>query len=265
MSGFDSAGQAGSSRYRPRIALTTYYQRSSWGVWDTTAALLPGSYVEAVVAAGGSPLLLPPVGTDTSLLELVDGLIVVGGADVDPGNYGAEPHALTRSQPERDEHDIALTRAALAGGLPLFAICRGAQILNVALGGTLLQHLPDVLPDADYQAAPGVYGEVSFTTTPGSLSFELLGAHASAPVYHHQALATLGEGLRVTARAADGTIEAVESCDGGWTLGVQFHPEHNQGDLRLFKGFVEAARRFRSAGSALERAAASAQEERSPA
>lgn len=261
MNGSDPAPR---TDYRPRIALTTYYQRSRWGVWDTTAALLPGSYVEAVVAAGGSPLLLPPVGTDTTILDLVDGLIVVGGADVDPANYGAEPHPRTRSQPERDEHDIALTHAAQARGLPLFAICRGAQILNVALGGTLIQHLPDVLPEAAYQPAPGVYGDVSFSTTPGSLCSDLLGAHASAPVYHHQALAIVGEGLCVTARAADGTIEAVESCDGGWTLGVQFHPEHNRDDLRLFRGFVEAARRYHTDGP-LKRATASALAERSPA
>jgi putative glutamine amidotransferase len=236
----------GEGPYRPRIALTTYYQQASWGVWDTTAVVLPGTYVQAVVAAGGSPVLLPPVGTDTSVLDLVDGLIVVGGVDVDPGSYNAQPHPATASQPDRDDHDLALTRAALAKGLPLFAICRGAQILNVALGGDLIQHLPDVLPDANYQPAPGMFGEVDFTTVPGSLSAALLGERATAPVYHHQALDTLGTGLCVTARAADGTIEAVETTSGGWALGVQFHPEQNPDDLRLFEGFVEAARNHRT-------------------
>lgn len=246
MSGSDASSAAAGQAYRPRIALTTYYQQASWGVWDATAVVLPGTYVQAVVAAGGSPVLLPPVGTDTSVLDLVDGLVVVGGVDVDPGNYNAEPHHKTASQPERDDHDLALTRAALAKGLPLFAICRGAQILNVALGGDLIQHLPDVLPEANYQPAPGVFGEVEFTTVPGSLSAELLGRRATAPVYHHQALDTLGAGLCVTARAADGTIEAVETTDGGWALGVQFHPEQNPADLRLFEGFVEAARNHRT-------------------
>ncbi|MHC6222402.1 gamma-glutamyl-gamma-aminobutyrate hydrolase family protein [Arthrobacter sp. MMS24-S77] len=229
----------------PRIALTTYLQNAKWGVWDATAAVLPGAYLEAVVAAGGTPLLLPPIGTDTSVLDLVDGLIVVGGADVDPGNYDAEPHPSTRSQPERDEHDIALTLAALEKGIPLFAICRGAQILNVALGGNLIQHVPDVLPESNYQPAPGVHGEIEFGTRPGSIIAELLGERASAPVYHHQILDRVADGLCVTAYATDGTIEAVESTQGSWALGVQFHPEQNPSDLRLFEGFIEAARSYR--------------------
>lgn len=228
---------------RPRIALTTYYQEGSWGVWTSVAAIVPGAYVEAVADAGGTPVLLPPVGTDTSVLDLVDGLIVIGGVDVDPQFYGAERHEKTTSQPSRDEHDLALTRAALERGLPLFAICRGAQILNVALGGTLIQHLPDVDPDAArYQPEPGRYGRVEFTTEPGSRCRELLGETAESPCYHHQGLDTVAEGLAVTARAPDGTVEAVETTTGGWTLGVQFHPEENRRDARLFEGFVRVAR-----------------------
>ncbi|WP_367404896.1 gamma-glutamyl-gamma-aminobutyrate hydrolase family protein [Kocuria marina] len=231
--------------YRPRIALTTYYQEGSWGVWNSIAAIVPGAYVEGVVAAGGTPVLLPPVGTDPSVLELVDGLIVIGGVDVDPQFYGAERHERTSSQPSRDEHDIALTRTALEQGLPLFAICRGAQILNVALGGTLIQHLPDVNKDAaQYQPAPGQYGRVKFTTEPGSRCRELLGEAAESPCYHHQALDEVAEELVVTARAEDGTVEAVETTTGGWVLGVQFHPEENRKDSRLFKGFIDVARRF---------------------
>ena len=237
--------------------MTTYLQNAKWGVWDAGAAVLPATYLEAVVAAGGTPLLLPPIGTDTSVLDLVDGLIVVGGADVDPGNYDAEPHPTTRSQPARDKHDIALTLAALEKGVPLFAICRGAQILNVALGGNLIQHVPDVLPEADYQPAPGVYGEVEFRTRPGSIIAELVGGRASAPVYHHQILDRVAEGLCVTAYAADGTVEAVESTHGSWALGVQFHPEQNRSDLRLFEGFVEAARKYRDGELHAERRNAS--------
>ncbi|MEX5299609.1 gamma-glutamyl-gamma-aminobutyrate hydrolase family protein [Kocuria sp. CPCC 205292] len=237
-----SASEPGGPGYRPRIGLTTYYQEGSWGVWNSVAAIVPGAYVEAVAAASGTPLLLPPVGTDPDVLELVDGLIVIGGVDVDPQFYGADRHELTSSQPSRDEHDLALTRAALERGLPLFAICRGAQILNVALGGTLIQHLPDVNENAvRYQPEPGRYGEVEFSTAPGSRCRELLGETAWSPCYHHQALGTVAEGLVVTARAEDGTVEAVETVEGGWTLGVQFHPEENRKDARLFDGFVRVA------------------------
>jgi putative glutamine amidotransferase len=235
-----------SDTYRPRIGLTTYYQQAAWGVWEADAAILPGTYVQAVVAAGGTPVLLPPVGTDPTVVELLDGLIIAGGTDVDPGQYGAEPHKLTRSQPARDAHDIALTKAALATGLPLFSICRGAQILNVALGGTLIQHIPDVNPQAaQYQPAPGVFGNVDFGTTPGSISERLLGPTASAPCYHHQAMERIADGLCVTAAAQDGTVQALETTTDGWVLGVQFHPEQNPDDLRLFTGFIEAARSYR--------------------
>lgn len=235
-----------SDTYRPRIGLTTYYQEAAWGVWQADAAILPGTYVQAVVAAGGTPVLLPPVGTDPTVVELLDGLIIAGGSDVEPGQYGAEPHELTRSQPARDAHDIALTRAALDTGLPLFSICRGAQILNVALGGSLIQHLPDVAPQAEqYQPAPGVFGTVEFSTSPGSISERLLGPRAGAPCYHHQAMDTIADGLAVTAAAQDGTVQALETTTDGWVLGVQFHPEQNPDDLRLFRGFVEAARNYR--------------------
>ncbi|WP_290655561.1 gamma-glutamyl-gamma-aminobutyrate hydrolase family protein [Kocuria sp.] len=244
MASNDSETPAGDTGYRPRIALTTYYQEGAWGVWESIAAIVPGAYVEAVAAAGGTPVLLPPLGTDTGVLDCVDGLIVIGGVDVDPDCYGAPRHELTRSQPSRDEHDLALTRAALERGLPLFAICRGAQILNVALGGTLIQHLPDVNENAaQYQPGPGQYGTVEFTTVPGSRCRELLGETARSPCYHHQALDEVAEGLRVTARAADGTVEAVETTGKNWSLGVQFHPEENRKDSRLFDGFVAVARR----------------------
>ena len=236
----------GSDNYRPRIGLTTYFQEAAWGVWKSDAAILPGTYVQAVVAAGGTPVLLPPVGTDPTIVDMLDGLIIAGGSDVGPENYGATPHELTRAQPARDTHDLALTRAALAVDLPLFAICRGAQILNVALGGSLIQHLPDVNPEADYQPAPGVFGSVEFSTTPGSISAELLGERAIAPCYHHQALEVVADALRITASAADGTVEAVETISGGWVLGVQFHPEQNLDDLRLFSGFIDAARTYRT-------------------
>ncbi len=236
-----------SKAYRPRIALTSYYQEASWGVWNAAAAIVPGTYVEAVVAAGGTPILLPPLGTDETVLDLVDGLIVVGGPDVEPVRYGAPAHPRTVPQPLRDEHDTILTRAAMERGLPLFAICRGAQILNVALNGSLIQHIPDINPTANYQPAPGVFGTAAFSTTPGSLIQSLLGDAAEAPCYHHQAMDAVPPGLRVTAASADGTVQALESAaPAGWLLGVQFHPEQNPEDLRLFRGFVQAAASYRA-------------------
>lgn len=235
LNGSDAGGM------RPLIGLTTYYQPAAWGVWQGEAALLPGTYVEAVAAAGGVPVLLPPRGTDARVLEHLDGLVTTGGTDVDPNRYGQEPHPQTVCQPLRDAHDTELTEAALAADMPLFAICRGAQVLNVALGGTLIQHLPDVRPEVDYQAVPGVFAEVGFSTAPDSIMATLLGGAASAPCYHHQGIAEPGHGLRVTAVAPEGTVEAVELVGAAWVLGVQFHPEQNPADRRLFEGFVAAA------------------------
>ncbi|AOT05817.1 gamma-glutamyl-gamma-aminobutyrate hydrolase family protein [Arthrobacter sp. U41] len=243
-----------SDTYKPRIALTSYLQEASWGVWNTTAVILPGTYVEAVVASGATPILLPPLGTDESVLDLMDGLIVVGGPDVDPSLYGEPSHPTTKPQPLRDSHDSALIRAALDRGLPLFAICRGAQLLNVVLGGNLIQHIPDIHPETDCQPALGVYGEAVFRTTPGSLVHDLLGESAASPCYHHQAMDSVPDALRVTARSADGLVQALETTESGWVLGVQFHPEQNPHDLRLFRGFVEAAASYRSNQSATMKA-----------
>lgn len=232
---------------RPRIGLTTYWQQAQWGVWDNVAALVPGNYIKSVTAAGGTPLLLPPVATDASVLDVLDGLIVIGGVDVDPTNYGQVPHPLTSSQPERDGHDIALTAAAIEAGLPLFAICRGAQVLNVQQGGTLDQHLPDTVPAAaaQYQPSPGVFGKVDFAIEHGSLAQQILGDSASAPCYHHQALQQVAHGLAVTARAADGTVEIIEMPQAkGWVLGTQFHPEENLSDIRLMQAFIQAAQEY---------------------
>lgn len=241
---YQSCESPGPHVRRPRIGLTTYWQHGEWGVWSDVAAIVPGNYVRAVVAAGGTPMLLPPVGTDVTVLEVLDGLIVIGGVDVDPSRYGQEPHPRTAPQPERDEHDTALIRCALERAMPLLAICRGAQVLNVALGGTLHQHVPDLIPDAGrYQPSPGVFGEVEFSVAPHTLTATLLGQRASAPCYHHQSLDRLGRGLRAAAHADDGTVETVEMPEAsGWVLGTQFHPEENLEDLRLFCGFVTAAR-----------------------
>lgn len=228
---------------RPHIGVTTYYKEAAWGVWRKEAAIVPGVYVEAVAASGGAPLLLPPVGVDVDVLDLVDGLLVIGGADVDPAAYGAEPHPTTVSEPIRDQPEIRLVRAALRRRVPLLAVCRGMQLLNVSLGGSLHQHLPEQVGHTGYQPQPGEFGYVEFATEPGSRIAGILGERAWSPCYHHQGVDRVADGLTVTARSADGLAQALEPAGTpAWALGVQFHPEENPDDRRLFEAHVEAAR-----------------------
>jgi anthranilate synthase component 2/putative glutamine amidotransferase len=210
-----------------------------WGIWERDVALLPRVYLDAVVAAGGVPLLLPPVGTDPSVLEMLDGLIISGGCDVDPGSYGAEPHLETvGTRPERDKHEEILIEAALDQDLPLLAICRGLQILNVTLGGTLDQHLPDAGAHEQHRPSPAVFGRTEVKIEPATLTSGLFGESTTVRCYHHQALGLVADDLRVTARADDGTVEAAEVDGKTFALGVQWHPEENLEDLRLFAALV---------------------------
>lgn len=235
---------------RPVIGVTTYLERAQTGVWDVQASFLPKAYIDAVTDAGGIAVLLPPQpATDeiaTTLLATLDGLIVSGGADVDPRRYGQTPHERTGApRTDRDEWEDRLLTAAIELELPFLGICRGAQMLNVALGGTLVQHLPDVVGSDAYQPAPAKFGDAEASVAPGSRLAALLGDPA-APlpihVYHHQALDEVAPGLRVTARTDDGVIEAVELAAVPFGIGVQWHPEENAADRRLFAGLVEAAR-----------------------
>lgn len=246
----------------PIIGITAYQQPAAWGVWDTEAVILPAEYVRMVAVAGGVPVLLPPHGTDVAVLDRLDGLLLSGGADVGPERYGAEPHTATVSQEWRDAHEFALAAAAIDAGLPVLGICRGLQVINVALGGTLHQHLPEVLGHSDYQPAPGEYGEVTVTCAPGTMASALLGPETTAPCYHHQAVDRVAPGLQVTGRAADGTVEILEAAPApepdpagqdpaaavpgpatpGWLLAVQWHPEHDSQDARVVTGLVAAAR-----------------------
>lgn len=229
----------------PVIGLTSYQQPARWGVWDTEAAVLPAEYVRMVVAAGGVPVLLPPHGTDAAVLDRIDGLLLSGGADVGPARYGAQPHAETKSQDWRDEHEFTLAAAAIDSGLPVLGICRGLQVINVALGGTLHQHLPEVLGHSDYQPAPATYGEVTVSCEPGTIASALLGPETTAPCYHHQGVDRVAPGLRVTGRSPDGLVEILEAEPDtvpGWLLAVQWHPEHDSEDARVVTGLVAAAR-----------------------
>jgi putative glutamine amidotransferase len=246
----------GASTARPLIGLTTYLQPAQTGVWDVRASFLPAIYFEGVGRAGGISVLLPPQPADADIagrvLDGVDGLIITGGRDMDPAAYGSERHPAT-DEPHadsriRDAFEITLLQGALRRGLPVLGICRGAQVLNVALGGTLHQHLPDVLGHSRHQKGNAVFSTSSVTTVPGTLVESLVGRSTEAQCYHHQAIDRLGEGLIVSASDADGVIEAVEidpaRYPAGWVVAVQWHPEESLDDLRLFAGLVAAAQRY---------------------
>jgi putative glutamine amidotransferase len=234
---------ASSGSSQPLIGLTTYVERSRHGAWDEVSALLPITYVSAVIRSGGVPLLLPPSPTDpAAVLSVLSGLVVTGGPDVDPARYGAEPHQETDTpRPERDHWEAELSLAALDMDLPLLAICRGLQVLNVALGGTLHQHLPDLTGTDDHRVVRGQMTANHFSIEDGSALAQVLGTAADGMCHHHQAIDRLGRSLRAVAFAPDGTIEAAERPGADFALGVQWHPEDDETDDRLFKALVEAA------------------------
>ncbi len=231
---------------RPVIALSAYRETARWGIWERQVDLLPAKYADAVWRAGGAPLIVPALpGAAEEVLGSVDALVVAGGSDVDPGAYGADPHPLLGEvRPDRDATELGLVRAALVSGIPVLGVCRGAQVLNVALGGTLHQHLPEVT-GVEHRAGPGVYTTTDVALTPGSRLAEVLGGHAVVSCYHHQALDRLGEGLVPVGIAPDGAIEAVELAGAAWVVGVQWHPEEGE-DPRLFEALVERARSGRA-------------------
>ncbi|MFG2331981.1 gamma-glutamyl-gamma-aminobutyrate hydrolase family protein [Streptomyces sp. NPDC048604] len=223
---------------KPLIGVTTYLDQARWGVWDLPAALLPAAYPRLVQAGGGHAVMLPPDAPSAAaaVVARLDALVVAGGADVEPVRYGAAPDPRTGPPaPERDAWELALIEAAIGSGTPLLGICRGMQLLNVALGGTLVQHL-----DGHVESV-GVIGRHTVKPVPGTLYATLVPDAASVPTYHHQAVERLGKGLAPSAYAEDGTVEAVELPSPGWTLGVQWHPEMGE-DLRVMRGLVAAAR-----------------------
>ncbi len=226
---------------RPLIGITAYVEPARWGVWDMRAVLIPESYVLVVNAAGGRAVVLPPDGAGAAdLVGRLDGLVLAGGADIEPARYGAEPHELTVTRPDRDAGETAVLGAALDADLPVLGVCRGMELLAVAYGGQLHQHLPDVLGGASKHApAPGVYGSHMASFVPGSRAAEIFGEQAEVNSYHHQAVSDPGE-LTVTGRADDGVIEAVEDPGRRFVFGVQWHPEM-AGDPRPFRALVEAA------------------------
>ena len=204
--------------------------------------------MQAVEQAGGRPVLIPPSEDGVAeTLAAVDGLVFSGGSDLDPDLYDDEPHEATAGVvPERDRAELALLEAALARDMPVLAVCRGSQVLNVARGGDLVQHLPDVVGDDKHKHTPGTFADHDVTLEPGTRLAELLGDRAAVKSHHHQGFGRVGQGLRVAAHAEDGTVEAVEDPSHRFALGVLWHPEAGE-DRKLFEELVGAAAEYRAA------------------
>ncbi len=229
---------------RPLIGLTTYREQAMWGVWDQAADLLPVMYADAIVRAGGVPVLLPPASDDpdaaASVVARIDGLVVSGGADVDPGQYGEEPHPRTTSwRPNRDAWEMALLDSAAAGNLPTLGVCRGMQVMAVAAGGTLDQHTPDLVGHEQHSPGGPEFGEIEVSTAPSSVLHSILGEAVTVHCHHHQSVRS-HPGFEPVAHAADGTLEAIEVPGERFCLAVQWHPEAGR-DQRLFDALARAA------------------------
>ncbi len=241
----------------PVIGITTYEDQASWRGWSARAAMLPYVYVDAVRRSGGRAVMLPPGGDDEEARATVaglDGLVVTGGPDVDPARYGASRHPRTQAPTTlRDAWDLAVTSHALRLGVPLLAICRGMQVLNVCRGGTLHQHLPDLVGHGRHEGPPNGFGLHHVRISPDSALAGILPSDSEdgfleVPTHHHQSVDLLGDGLKAVAWEEDGTIEAVEAGPSnleewgasGFVLGVQWHPEQGT-DPRLFTALVRAA------------------------
>ncbi|NJP48882.1 gamma-glutamyl-gamma-aminobutyrate hydrolase family protein [Streptomyces sp. SBST2-5] len=223
---------------RPLIGISTYAESGvRWGVWQLDAALLPAGYPRLVQRAGGLAAMLPPDAPELAdaAVSRLDGLVIAGGPDVEPVRYGAEPDPRTGPPARaRDAWELALIRAALKRELPLLGICRGMQLLNVALGGTLVQHIDG------HAETPGVFGRHPVKPVPGTRYASIVPEETEVPTYHHQSVDRLGTGLVPSAHAEDGTVEAIELSGAPWTLGVQWHPEMDD-DLRVVQSLVTAA------------------------
>ena len=224
-----------------------------WGVWDLPAAVIPLAYVRAIESAGGRALLVPP--SDEGIeetLDALDGILFSGGSDIGPGEYGQEAHPETNGvRPDRDRGELALLRAALERDMPVLAVCRGSQVLNVARGGDLVQHLPDVVDEKHkhlHKFTGGVFADHGVVVKDGTRLGALLGERAPVKSHHHQGFDRLGEGLVEAAWADDGTIEALEDPGKRFAVGVLWHPEEGE-DAALFHALVDEARAYRAARS----------------
>jgi putative glutamine amidotransferase len=222
------------SESRPIIGVVTAVEQTRYSVWDAPCVLLQINYVRMIQKAGGMAILIPPdpalVENPDEILDRIDALILAGGSDVDPANYGsARAPETVHTTPIRDEIEIALLQRALERDMPVLGICRGMQVLNIVQGGDLIQHLPTIVNSDEHVRRPGVWegGTHEVSLTAGSLAARAVGSdHATVFSQHHQAIGRLGSGLTVTGRSdTDDVIEAVELADKDYVLGVQWHPE----------------------------------------
>jgi putative glutamine amidotransferase len=231
----------------PTIGITTYHTEAAWRGWTENGALLPWTYVTAIRGNGGRPVLLPPGGDAAeaeATVSVLDGVVIAGGGDIDPAIYGAAKHPKTDANaPDRDTWELAVADAAIRLGVPLLGICRGMQVLNVARGGTLHQHVPDLVGHESHNGHSDGFATHKVRVTSGQTIAGILpgGEYFGVPTHHHQAVDAVGDGLIPVAWADDGLIEGVEAVNPAeFVIGVQWHPEQGD-DPRLFTALVAAA------------------------
>jgi len=226
---------------RPVIGLTTYAEETRFGLQDTFAAVLPLAYVHAVHVSGGRAVLITPDDPDVDILDRIDGIVFAGGSDVDPSLYGEHPHPTTHVKPERDEAEMLLLRAALERDLPMLGVCRGLQLMVVAYGGRLYQHLPEVLGHTGHRPTSGPkFGEHPVRLVAGTLCHKILGDEVLVNSSHHQGIADPGRLTPAGWCPDDDLLEAAEDPTRSFAIGVQWHPEDTS-DFRVFQALVETA------------------------
>jgi putative glutamine amidotransferase len=233
----------------PVVGVTSYASAAvHWGPWSESAIIIPSSYVRALTNAGARPLIVPPdEGSPEQTLDLLDAVVFSGGTDIDPAEYGAEADSSTDPPAsDRDRAELALLEAALARDMPVLAVCRGSQLLNIARGGDLVQHLPDEVGHEGHRPRPGTFTDHDVRLKPESALAGILGPRVPVKSHHHQGFGRLGRGLDAVAWAEDGTVEGLEDPSHRFALGVLWHPEEAD-DLALFEALVASARAYRAA------------------